>query len=156
MHRPGILYYPFRAHTLVHHQVFKYDESYFLKRPEDKWLITMAWWNYPLMLLIHLPFFGLFELAGLRITLGASLSMTLYYFTYEYLHFCYHAPQNRFFEKWRVYKFVNQHHRIHHKFMNKNMNVVFPLADSTLRTFHKTMSSETPKQPQPMEPLARV
>jgi hypothetical protein len=37
MHRPlGPFTYPFRSHALVHHQIFRADESYHLINEEDK------------------------------------------------------------------------------------------------------------------------
>ncbi len=33
-----------------------------------------------------------------------------------------------------VYKFLTRYHRLHHKYPNKNYNVVFPLADYLLDT----------------------
>ena len=48
MHRPlWKLVYPFRAHALVHHHIFKADASYHLSREADKETIPMAWWNGP-------------------------------------------------------------------------------------------------------------
>jgi hypothetical protein len=134
MHRKTFIEYPFKAHAQVHHQVFKSDKTYELQNPEDKWLITFAWWNYPLLLGLQSPIILAFELAGIHIALGAMMGMTFYYFAYEYLHFCMHKPEGRFFENWAAFKFINRHHTIHHKYMHRNLNVVFPLADLVLGT----------------------
>lgn len=138
MHRPTLFQYPFRAHAQVHHQVFKADNTYHLQRPEDKWLITFAWWNFPLMLGIHAPVVAAFEYFGIHVALGAVLSMSTYYFCYEYFHFCMHKPGTRFFENTRLFRFINKHHRLHHKFMFRNLNVVLPLADLTFGTLMLT------------------
>src|ERR1700684_1080112 len=48
MHRPvGSFTYPFRAHALVHHHIFKSDHTYHVINPADKKIIPMAWWNGP-------------------------------------------------------------------------------------------------------------
>jgi hypothetical protein len=134
MHRPTLFHYPFRAHAQIHHQVFKADKSYHLDDENNKWLITFAWWNYPLLLGLHAPVMIALEMAGLHVTAGIILGMSTYYFTYEYLHFCMHSPKSRFFENWKVFQFINRHHLIHHKYMHRNLNVVMPLADLTLGT----------------------
>jgi sterol desaturase/sphingolipid hydroxylase (fatty acid hydroxylase superfamily) len=59
----------------------------------------------------------------------SMIVIALYYATYEYLHWCMHLPDNRWFENSRIFKFLNLHHRIHHKMMHKNLNVVLPFAD---------------------------
>jgi sterol desaturase/sphingolipid hydroxylase (fatty acid hydroxylase superfamily) len=45
-----------------------------------------------------------------------------------------HKPEDRFFAHWPAYKFLARHHYLHHRYPNKNFNVVFPLADYVLRT----------------------
>jgi len=134
MHRPTFFTYPFRAHAQIHHQVFKADKSYLLHEGTNKWLITMAWWNYPGLLALHAPIIVVLELSGIHVSAGIVLAMSFYYFLYEYLHFCMHSTKGRFFEKTWVFRFLNNHHLIHHKFMHRNLNVVFPLADITFGT----------------------
>jgi hypothetical protein len=58
MHRPlGKFRYPFEAHTLIHHHVFRADETYHLINPKDAQTIPMAWWNGPVLVLLGLlPF----------------------------------------------------------------------------------------------------
>jgi len=135
MHRItwGIVY-PFKSHAQVHHKVFKSDHTYLIQRPEDEHLITFAWWNYPLLLGLNAPFILGLELIGFRVSLGVVLGMSVYYALYEYLHFAMHKPLGRFFEGWKFFQFINRHHRIHHKYMHRNLNVVMPLADLSFRT----------------------
>jgi sterol desaturase/sphingolipid hydroxylase (fatty acid hydroxylase superfamily) len=45
-----------------------------------------------------------------------------------------HKPEKRFFSHWSVYKFLARHHYLHHRYQNKNFNVVLPLADYVLGT----------------------
>ena len=65
---------------------------------------------------------------------GAALAFAMYYGTYEYVHWCMHLPKARRVEKsWFFYR-LNGHHLLHHRYMHKNFNVVFPLADLCLGT----------------------
>ena len=52
MHQPLFGFsYPFETHAKTHHGVFRADDSYHLKREEDKHTIPMAWWNGPALVL---------------------------------------------------------------------------------------------------------
>jgi hypothetical protein len=138
MHRPiGGFRYAFQAHAVVHHQVFKADHSYHLIEPEDRKTIPMAWWNGPVLIVIGaLPsillswFLGHWALIG-----GAIIAFSSYYAVYEYLHWCMHLPKQRRVEKPWLFRRMNGHHLLHHRYMHKNFNVVLPIADLCLGTF---------------------
>ncbi len=132
MHRPFLGFkYPFNAHAKTHHQIFKSDTSYHLHNDDDKHTIPMAWWNGIVLVTIStVPVY----LLGLLVEIGwlwivSMIVIALYYATYEYLHWCMHLPSDRWFENSQAFKFLNMHHRIHHKMMHKNLNVVLPFAD---------------------------
>lgn len=132
MHRPlGGFDYPFRRHALVHHHIFKADASYHLLRRQDQRTVPMAWWNGPaLIVLTQIPFTGLALFAGgLPLVCGSFLATALYYAAYEYMHWCMHIPRNRKVERNGIFFRLNGHHLLHHRYMNKNFNVVLPLAD---------------------------
>ena len=137
MHKPlGRFRYPFDAHAVIHHQTFKADNSYHLINEQDKETIPMAWWNGPALILIFsLPFAITSWISGQwGIFAGATLCFSLYYATYEYIHWCMHLPKARRVEQPRVFRRLNGHHLLHHRYMHKNFNVVFPLADLCLGT----------------------
>ncbi len=137
MHRPFPgFHYPFRAHALVHHQVFKSDHSYHLVNEQDKHTIPMAWWNGPALVAFgQLPFLLVAWLIGhWGFFWGALIAHALYYATYEYLHWCMHLPRQRNIERSGLFFRLNGHHILHHRYMHKNFNVVFPLADLCLGT----------------------
>lgn len=149
--------YPFRTHTLTHHKLYRADESYHyspervakmakergwnLKAGETK--ITMAWWNGPLIIFLGpFPFhvvalvfwyFGPTEvfwtIVGTGLFAGAC-----YYGTYEYFHYCMHHPKKRRLEQWRLFKFIDDHHLLHHLKPGKNFNVILPIFDYLLGT----------------------
>jgi hypothetical protein len=132
MHQPmGKLTYPFDKHALVHHRVFRADQSYHLLKEEDKYTIPMAWWNGPLLLVItQLPFVGLSLWVGnWGVLCGSALVCIAYYSVYEYLHWCMHLPRQRHLERSGIFFRLNGHHLLHHRYMHKNFNVVLPLAD---------------------------
>jgi len=138
MHRPfGALEYPFKAHALTHHRIFRADSTYHLQNEKDKWTIPMAWWNGPVLIsiLAILPAIMSLALHDWRIFVIATLTGAGYYGTYEYIHWCMHLPQKkkRMIERlpvigWIFYR-LNGHHLLHHLYMNKNFNVVLPLWD---------------------------
>jgi hypothetical protein len=137
MHRPvGKFRYAFHAHAVVHHQVFKADHTYHLHRESDKETIPMAWWNGPVLIAIGvLPFIAIsWALGQWSFALGGLLAFAIYYGTYEYIHWCMHLPKARRVEQPRLFRKLNGHHLLHHRYMHKNFNVVLPLADLCLGT----------------------
>lgn len=137
MHRPvGSFRYAFQAHAVVHHQVFKAGHTYHLVQEKDKETIPMAWWNGPVLILLgSLPSLAVALLTGhFAFLVGAIIAITGYYGTYEYIHWCMHLPKQRRVEKPWVFRRLNGHHLLHHRYMHKNFNVVFPLADYCLGT----------------------
>jgi len=137
MHRPlGKFRYPFEAHALVHHRVFRADHSYHLENTKDAMTIPMAWWNGPaLVALGTLPFLGLAWAVGQwGLLAGAGVAIAGYYATYEYIHWCMHLPKKRTVERSGIFFRLNGHHLLHHRYMGKNFNVVLPLADLLLGT----------------------
>ncbi len=137
MHQPiGKFDYAFKAHAVVHHQIFKADHTYHLINESDKKTIPMAWWNGPLLVaLCQLPFAIASAFMGHYALLwGSFISCTAYYGAYEYMHWCMHLPRQRNVERSGVYFRLNGHHLLHHRYMHKNFNVVLPLADLCLGT----------------------
>jgi Fatty acid hydroxylase superfamily len=132
MHKPlGKFRYPYEAHALKHHRIFRADETYHLINEEDKWTIPMRWWNGPVLILVGtvmtIPFSLIF--GKWSISVIASIVFTSYYCAYEYLHWCMHLPRGRIVERNGIFFRINGHHLLHHRYMNKNFNVVLPLAD---------------------------
>jgi len=132
MHRPiGKFDYPFKAHAIVHHRIFKADQTYHLINEDDKHTIPMAWWNGPVLVLCcQLPFLIACILIGnYWMLLGSFVACAVYYGAYEYMHWCMHLPKQRKVERSWIFYRLNGHHLLHHRYMHKNFNVVLPLAD---------------------------
>jgi len=137
MHRPlSGFRYPYERHALVHHRVFRADHTYHLINARDAKTIPMAWWNGPLLILLGIqPFVLASWLSGTwAILTGAAPVCALYYAAYEYMHWCMHLPKRRPVERSGIFFRLNGHHLLHHRYQNKNFNVVFPLADLFLGT----------------------
>jgi hypothetical protein len=137
MHRPFAKFtYAFERHAKVHHHIFRADETYVLKREEDKHTIPMAWWNGPVLVLVgSIPLVSFSWLSGHWYFLCGSIPACIaYYGVYEYIHWCMHLPRKRYVERSGFFFRLNGHHLLHHRYMHKNFNVVFPLADLCLRT----------------------
>jgi hypothetical protein len=60
--------------------------------------------------------------------------MTFHHWAWNKIHLEMHKPEQRSFSAWPVYKFLARHHCLHHRYPNRNFNVVFPLADYVLGT----------------------
>ena len=132
MHRRvKIFSYPFERHALVHHRIFKADETYHLCKPEDQHTVPMAWWNGPALIVVtQLPFLIMAWIVGnIAIICGSFVAVCLYYAAYEYLHWCMHIPRKRNLERSGLFFRLNGHHLLHHRYMDRNFNVVLPLAD---------------------------
>ncbi len=168
MHRViGKFDYAFKAHAVVHHQIFKADHTYHLVHEKDKRTIPMAWWNGPVLIaLTQVPFLVVSLLgAHYGVLVGSLLSCIAYYTTYEYLHYCMHLPRKRNIERSGIFFRLNGHHLLHHRYMHKNFNVVLPLADLLLGTlllrskvsFAQATGSSVPNvQPKPAKKLEKL
>jgi hypothetical protein len=129
MHQPRWLY-PFRAHALVHHGLFRTGDRYFLSDPKVIRKVRFAWWHAPFLILLHAPVIvWLEETLDLNILKGALSALILYYLLYEYLHYCMHIPKGRRLERTFWFRWLDSHHHMHHKRHFNNLNVVLPLAD---------------------------
>ena len=149
MHRPlGKFTYAYQAHALVHHGLFKADRTYHLSAHEnqaDSKTIPMAWWNW--MVLVPLaasPFILAGFFGGKSVTFVALAVIAGYYGLYEYFHWCMHLPKGRRLERLGVFRALNGHHLLHHRYPNRNLNVVLPLADFCCGTL-------MPRAPQPFK-----
>jgi hypothetical protein len=121
----------FEAHALVHHkhytEIFS-DEP--VARGEDK-EIRLTVRKAPIK---AIPFAALIVPVSWE---GAAIFvavMTFHHWAWNKIHLEMHKPEQRSFSAWPVYKFLARYHCLHHRHMNRNFNVVFPLADYVLGT----------------------
>lgn len=126
--------YPYEAHHVTHHGLFKADESYHLGTRDYgvAKTIRMALWNGPVLTIIaslpSIPFSLWFNTWSITIVCAATIFA--YYCTYEYIHWCMHLPKVRRVEKGTLFRRLNGHHLLHHQYKGAyNFNVVLPFAD---------------------------
>lgn len=141
MHRPLLGFnYAYEAHAKIHHVRFGYEQNYVSSDEKEDRVkkIPMAWWNGFVICAIGTPIFmGLVYVLtypfnphlGFRWWIFCYAVMYSYYLVYEYIHWCMHLPKSRKVEMIGVFRWLNGHHLLHHRYMKKNFNVVLPLAD---------------------------
>lgn len=143
LHRPWLPPQMFTAHTLVHHQLCKHDDTFQVTEHEQEEALTFQWWGGPMLVGLNLlPWLGLWALGawqGISLPYGAFIitvgaTILVYYAAYEGFHFLMHKPSVHWVESSGYFKFLERHHRLHHVHMGTNFNVVFPLADWCLGT----------------------
>jgi hypothetical protein len=143
LHRPWLPKECFTQHTLIHHQLCKFDDTFHIVEEEQHEALTFMWWGGPVLIAINIAPWVVLALAlgamGVALPYLAFLitfaaTMSLYYAGYEGLHFLMHKPSFPFIERSRAFQFIKRHHRIHHVHMNRNLNVLLPLADLVLGT----------------------
>ena len=93
MHKPPFNFtYAYNAHTKVHHNIYKADETYHVQDGDDGKKIPMAWWNgIVIATLAGLPWL-LLSLKLFTLTFVVSLA---YYGVYETIHWYMHLPKKR-------------------------------------------------------------
>ncbi len=135
LHTPRFPKAAFRGHTLVHHTVYKGDNSYFLPEEEHPGHILLKPYALPAIVAAHLPIMYLISRFLLPDTmLTAIATITLYFMVYEYCHWNMHVPRGHFIERFRWFHFLRMHHKLHHRYFQKNFCVLFPLADLVMGT----------------------
>jgi hypothetical protein len=141
LHRPWLPPTMFTAHTLVHHQLCKHEDTFEVTEEEQEEALTFQWWGGPVLVAINmLPWAAVALLArgsGYPWWTFAGLiggTILVYYFVYEGFHYLMHKPSYPWLERTAIFQFMKNHHRLHHSHMGKNFNVVLPLADLCLGT----------------------
>jgi sterol desaturase/sphingolipid hydroxylase (fatty acid hydroxylase superfamily) len=124
----------FRGH-MSHHQIYRGDHRFTTEGAGHSGGIALRWYAFPGMLIGHMPvFLGLQWLLGVPVFWGGCAACTLYFTGYEFSHYLMHAPRGHFIERIAAFRFIREHHRLHHQYMRCNYNVFSPLADACLGT----------------------
>lgn len=130
MHRRTWLSFPFEVHAMVHHRIFRHDETYHAQDEEMKRHVTFVPRDYVLLMLVNTPVFVAAEwILQKPILLGGWTAVLLYLAMFDLLHWSFHVPAARRVERWLPVRWLKEHHRLHHQYQNRNLNVVLPLAD---------------------------
>lgn len=135
MHVPRVPKEAFRGHTIVHHGLYKGDDSYFVPEGQHPEHILLKPYALPAIVLAHIPVMLLIEHFVARNTaIGGVIACTLYFVVYEYMHWNMHVPRGHFVERFRWFQYLRDHHHLHHRYQQKNFCVLFPLADLVFGT----------------------
>ena len=143
LHRPWLPKDVFTAHTLVHHQLCKFDDTFEVHEEEQHEALHFQWFGGPVLVAINLIPWALLawglSATGLALPYLAFLvtfvaTVFVYYLGYEGFHYLMHKPTIAWIERSRVFLFLKRHHRIHHVHMDRNLNVLVPFADLCLGT----------------------
>jgi hypothetical protein len=135
MHQPRFPREAFRGHTIVHHGLYRGDESFYLDDGDHPEHILLKPYALPGIVLAHLPLiWAIDRYLAPHTAIGALVAMVAYFVIYEYMHWNMHVPRGRFVERFRWFQFLRTHHKLHHRYYQKNFCVLFPLADWMLGT----------------------
>jgi hypothetical protein len=164
LHRPWLPKDCFTQHTLIHHQLCKFDDTFHVTDEEQHEALTFAWWGGPLLITINMvPWVAVawalqasgVALPYLAFLITVAVGLSIYYVGYESLHYFMHKPTIAFIERSRPFQFIKRHHRIHHVRMNRNLNVLLPLADLVLGTLVTEMPATSPRSSAGARRIAR-
>ncbi len=137
MHSVQFMKTPHQRHAVEHHAERKAPGKYYAKADELKEYHLFETSFMPLLWLLHAPLFIVaYTTVGLAAALGVAAGTGVYVIGYETLHWYMHCPEEFPFRKARWFQFLSEHHRLHHSKANINYNVVFPLGDLLLGTYH--------------------
>lgn len=132
----------FEAHALFHH---KHYFEIFSDEPvppgEDK-EIRLTVRKAPIKALPVALIIALVSWPGAVVFIA---TVTLHHWIWNQIHLEMHKPEQRYFSRWPIYKFLAQYHYLHHRYPGKNFNVVFPLADYILGTHINASQSDLEK-----------
>jgi hypothetical protein len=141
MHRPIWPRAFYRGHTLGHHRAFHHDSMEIGAWPELQ-LVMMPWFSLAFFFLAIAPTVALVARTLGRGAAGLLLLTAVATFVlYEGMHALYHFPMRalrrlRVLDS-RVFRFLYEHHRHHHRLPRMrwtNFNISIPLADRWFAT----------------------
>jgi len=146
LHRPWLPKGCFTSHTLVHHQLCKFEDTFHVHDEEQHEALTFKWWGGPMLIALNVAIWlpvtwvlganhVLSWWAAWMVSGNVFIVFAIYYAGYEGFHYLMHKPSIPWIERSRVFRFLERHHRIHHVRMDRNYNVLAPLADVLLGTF---------------------
>jgi len=129
----------YEAHAIVHHQHYAQTFSDEAVPPGEDKEIRLTVYKAPIKTLPITLLIALVSLPGAVVFVATTL---FHHWAWNKIHLEMHKPEDRAFSHWPVYKFLARYHWLHHKYPNKNFNVVFPFADYVLGTNVKPSKDE--------------
>lgn len=124
------------GHIVIHHKDFHGNSAY--ENPHAKWKDVASSWAYIFAnVAIYFPlsvFLCIFSRAWAGVFFFCALTYT---FWVEGSHYLFHAPKGYYFEKWKWFQLVKEHHRIHHVVYSRNFGIGSTFWDHVLKTKNK-------------------
>jgi len=121
----------FEHHAVLHHgQYSKIFSDQPVATGEDRHLRLSIREGF----LEALPVAALLAMFSLPGAILLEVVVCTHHFIWNAIHTEMHKPEQRFFSEWSAYKSLARYHYLHHKYQNKNFNVVLPFADYALGT----------------------
>ena len=121
----------YEAHALVHHRHYAETFSDEPVAPGEDEEIRLTVRKAPIKAAPFAAPIALASWEGALIFVGV---VVFHHWAWNQIHLEMHKPEQRMFSTWPLYRFLARYHCLHHKHVNKNFNVVFPLADYVLGT----------------------
>lgn len=121
----------FQAHAIFHHKHYSeifHDEPV---PPGEDQEIQLTVRKAPIKAIPFALIIALFSWQGALIFV---MVVVMHHWIWNQIHLEMHKPEHRIFSTWPAYKFLARYHWLHHRYQNKNFNVVFPFADYILGT----------------------
>lgn len=130
MHRRsfGFLKRTFEAHAIAHHG---YYSKIFSDEPGPDKDIRLNVYKAPIK---TIPVIAAIALVSWQGALVFVATVYFHHWVWNKIHLEMHKPERRGFSQWPIYKFLARYHWLHHRYPDKNLNVVFPFADYVLGT----------------------
>lgn len=134
LHSKAIISFAYEEHDQQHHEQYGHGETFAVPKFEYGRDFNLRDWL--LFLGFILPMWAVLEWYVIHrpIMIGVFVSACAYLHAFNVIHRHFHAPTGTWLERTAVYRFLHEHHRLHHQRRRRNLNVVFPFADFCLRT----------------------
>jgi len=143
LHSNAIVKFAYKLHDVQHHNYFKGDDTYAWRgSEEDRWKLDHVAFvprDYLMFMLLTAPVWLAAEwLLGVPVALGGALATLSQLQLFNSLHWRFHVPKDTWFQRTWFFRFLCEHHRLHHVNPRCNLNVSFlPLADLCLGTLRR-------------------
>lgn len=161
LHSDRFVTFAYQLHDVSHHSLFGDDDTYTAVTDSDddkgrREHIEFVPRDYLMFMAATAPFWLLAEwLLGVPIAFGATLATLAQLQLFNSFHWRYHVPSDTWFQRTWFFRFLSNHHRIHHGNPIYNLNVAFlPLADLCLGTLRTKPICEAARKGGSKPPLA--
>ena len=144
LHSEIFVKFAYKLHDVQHHNYFNGTDTYCLEKSdtENKWKLDHVEFvprDYVLFLLGTTPLWVAAEFFIVQpVIFGGMAAVFFSLQLFNSLHYRYHVPSDTWFQRTWYFRYLKEHHRLHHETPNKNLNVAFlPIADVCLGTLRR-------------------